>query len=135
MAEEVKLDRKQIRELEKEILKRVESIIFSERNRPSGKQKVNGGLLVEDDTGKLRRQLKANRGFVKQNKRGGIEVDIKMVSYFKWLDDERRQELNWYFSEAIFEDKIISDKIKELYTESVKSAFIKIGKKEGFLYN
>lgn len=126
MAEEVKLDRKQIRELEKEILKRVESIIFSERNRPSGKQKVNGGLLVEDDTGKLRRQLKANRGFVKQNKRGGIEVDIKMVSYFKWLDDERRQELNWYFSEAIFEDKIISDKIKELYTESVKSAFIKI---------
>jgi len=126
MADEVKLDRKQIRELEKEILKRVESIIFSERNRPSGKQKVNGGLLVEDDTGKLRRQLKANRGFVKQNKRGGIEVDIKMVSYFKWLDDERRQDLNWYFSEAIFEDKIISDKIKELYTESVKSAFIKI---------
>ena len=126
MADEVKLDRKQIRELEKEILKRVESIIFSERNRPSGKQKVNGGLLVEDDTGKLRRQFKANRGFVKQNKRGGIEVDIKMVSYFKWLDDERRQDLNWYFSEAIFEDKIISDKIKELYTESVKSAFIKI---------
>ena len=125
MAEEIKLDRKDIRELEKLIISRVENIIFKEHKRPSGVQKVEGGLLVEDKTGELRRKLKANRNFVKQSK-GGFEITLNMASYYKYLDDSRRDKLNWYFSEAIFEDKKIIEKLRELIAGAAKRAIIKV---------
>jgi len=126
MAEDIELDKKDIRELEKLILTRVENIIFEEHKRPSGLQKVEGGLLVEDKTGSLRRKLKANRNFVKQGKNGGFEIKLNMVSYFKYLDDDRRDKLNWYFTEAIFEDKQILDKIKELMTDATRRTIIRV---------
>ena len=64
MAEEVKLDRKEIKELEKFIIKRIEEIVF-ETNRPSGVPKRVGGLKIEDDTGKLRRSIKRNKSFIR----------------------------------------------------------------------
>lgn len=122
---ELQFDKKEIRELEKLIIKRIEDIIFVERTRPSGRQKVAGGLVIEDDSGALRRKLKSNKNFIKFVS-GGFEIDIKMKEYFKYLDDSRRDELNWYLSEAIFEDKEIRDKIKKVTAAATKRTIIKL---------
>ena len=49
-----------------------------------------------------------------------------MVPYFQYLDDARRDELNWYLSEAIFEDNKIRDKIRELTAGATKRVMIKM---------
>jgi hypothetical protein len=140
---DVQLSGKEMKELEDFVINRIEDIIFKERERPSGQGKVtkykrkvvkgkvvssipitDGGLLIEDDTGNLRKKLKANRGFIKQTSKGFV-IDVKMVSYYKYLDDERRDKLNWYLSEAIFED----DKIKEKVVELTAGAFRRIALK------
>jgi hypothetical protein len=135
---EIKLNKKEIRTLEKLVLKRVEEIIFDERERPSGELKVGSGItkyrpggyrkdaLVEDNSGALRRSVKQNKNFIKQNDKGGLEINLKFISYFKWLDDGRRDNLNWYFGEAIFEDEKIIEKIKELTAASIKRTIINI---------
>ena len=125
MAEEVKLDRKEIKELEKFIIKRIEEIVF-ETNRPSGVPKRVGGLKIEDDTGKLRRSIKRNKSFIKQDK-NGLEINIKnLPPYWKYLDDDRVEDYNWYLSEAIFDDETISKKIKEVMTGAYKRYIINI---------
>ena len=125
MAEEVKLDRKEIKELEKFIIKRIEEIVF-ETNRPSGVPKRVGGLKIEDDTGKLRRSIKRNKSFIKQDK-NGLEINIKnLPPYWKYLDDDRVDDYNWYLSEAIFDDETISKKIKEVMTGAYKRYIINI---------
>ena len=141
MAEEVKLDRKEIKELEKFIINRIEEIVF-ETNRPSGVQKVSGakydnnqkrmiairqgGLKIEDKTGKLRRSIKRNKSFIKQDKKG-LEINIKnLPPYWKYLDDERVDDYNWYLSEAIFEDESISKKIKEVIAGAYKRYVLNI---------
>ena len=125
MAEEVKLDRKEIKELEKFIIKRIEDIVFG-TNRPSGVPKRVGGLKIEDDTGKLRRSIKRNKSFIKQSK-SGLEINIKnLPPYWKYLDDERIEDYNWYLSEAIFEDESISKKIKEVIAGSYKRYVLNI---------
>ena len=125
MAEEVKLDRKEIKELEKFIIKRIEEIVF-ETNRPSGVPKRVGGLKIEDDTGKLRRSIKRNKSFIKQG-RNGLEINIKnLPPYWKYLDDERVDDYNWYLTEAIFDDETISKKIKEVITGAYKRYIINI---------
>lgn len=138
MKADVKLTRTEIRELEKLVLKRVEDIIFKERKRPSGKSKVGSGItkdrpsgykkddVVEDNTKKLRQSIHQNKNFIKQDAKGNIQINLKFISYFKWLDDGRRDDLNWYFGEAIFEDKAITDKIKELTAASIKRTIINI---------
>jgi len=125
MAEEVKLDRKEIKELEKFIIKRIEDIVFG-TNRPSGVPKRVGGLKIEDDTGKLRRSIKGNKSFIKQSK-SGLEINIKnLPPYWKYLDDERVDDYNWYLSEAIFEDESISKKIKEVIAGAYKRYVLNI---------
>jgi hypothetical protein len=125
MAEEVKLDRKEIKELEKFIIKRIEDIVFG-TNRPSGVPKRVGGLKIEDDTGKLRRSIKRNKSFIKQSK-SGLEINIKnLPPYWKYLDDERIEDYNWYLSEAIFEDESISKKIKEVIAGAYKRYVLNI---------
>lgn len=125
MAEEVKLDRKEIKELEKFIINRIEEIVF-ETNRPSGIPKRVGGLKIEDDTGKLRRSIKRNKSFIKQDKKG-LEINIKnLPPYWKYLDDERVEDYNWYLTEAIFDDEAISKKIKEVITGSYKRYVLNI---------
>lgn len=125
MAEEVKLDRKEIKELEKFIINRIEEIVF-ETNRPSGIPKRVGGLKIEDDTGKLRRSIKRNKSFIKQDKKG-LEINIKnLPPYWKYLDDERVDDYNWYLSEAIFEDESISKKIKEVIAGAYKRYVLNI---------
>ena len=125
MAEEVKLDRKEIKELEKFIIKRIEDIVFG-TNRPSGVPKRVGGLKIEDDTGKLRRSIQRNKSFIKQSK-SGLEINIKnLPPYWKYLDDERIEDYNWYLSEAIFEDESISKKIKEVIAGAYKRYVLNI---------
>jgi hypothetical protein len=125
MAEEVKLDRKEIKELEKFIIKRIEEIVFG-TNRPSGVPKRVGGLKIEDDTGKLRRSIKRNKSFIKQG-RNGLEINIKnLPPYWKYLDDERVEDYNWYLTEAIFDDEVISKKIKEVIAGAYKRYVINI---------
>ena len=125
MAEEVKLDRKEIKELEKFIINRIEEIVF-ETNRPSGIPKRVGGLKIEDDTGKLRRSIKRNKSFIKQDKKG-LEINIKnLPPYWKYLDDERVDDYNWYLSEAIFDDSVISKKIKEVIAGAYKRYVLNI---------
>ena len=127
MAEEVKLDRKEIKELEKFIIKRIEEIVF-ETNRPSGVPKRVGGLKIEDDTGKLRRSIKRNKSFIKQG-RNGLEINIKnLPPYWKYLDDDRVEDYNWYLTEAIFDDEVISKKIKEVIAGAYKRDGINIFK-------
>lgn len=115
----IKLNNVEISNLEALILRQIEKIIFVDRMRPSGRKKRNGGLVIEDKTGNLRSRLKANRGFLKQTERG-FEINVEMVNYYKWLDDSRRDELNWYLTEAIFEDKIIRDAIKKTIGSAAK---------------
>ena len=125
MAEEVKLDRKEIKELEKFIIKRIEEIVFG-TNRPSGVPKRVGGLKIEDDTGKLRRSIKRNKSFIKQG-RNGLEINIKnLPPYWKYLDDERVEDYNWYLTEAIFDDDVISKKIKEVIAGAYKRYVLNI---------
>ena len=125
MAEEVKLDRKEIKELEKFIIKRIEEIVFG-TNRPSGVPKRVGGLKIEDDTGKLRRSIKRNKSFIKQDK-NGLEINIKnLPPYWKYLDDDRVDDYNWYLTEAIFDDETISKKIKEVIAGAYKRYIINI---------
>ena len=127
MAEEVKLDRKEIKELEKFIIKRIEEIVFG-TNRPSGVPKRVGGLKIEDDTGKLRRSIKRNKSFIKQG-RNGLEINIKnLPPYWKYLDDERVEDYNWYLTEAIFDDEVISKKIKEVIAGAYKRYVLNIFK-------
>ena len=127
MVEEVKLDRKEIKELEKFIIKRIEEIVFG-TNRPSGVPKRVGGLKIEDDTGKLRRSIKRNKSFIKQG-RNGLEINIKnLPPYWKYLDDERVEDYNWYLTEAIFDDEVISKKIKEVIAGAYKRYVINIFK-------
>jgi hypothetical protein len=150
LEEVLQLNSTQIRKLEKEILKRIEEIIFN-RKRPSGRQKIQGyktktvnkkvertpiyksSTKIEDAGGKgsegLRKTLKANKGFMRiENKL--IVFDIKMVSYYKYLDDERRDELNWYLTEAIFEDAELKKFIADITAEGIKSKFINIFSQE-----
>jgi hypothetical protein len=47
------------------------------------------------------------------------------MEYFKYLDDGRRDELNWYLTEAIFEDKNVRKKFKEIYAASAKRVILK----------
>lgn len=140
--EEAKLDRKEITELEKFIIKRIEELVF-DTDRPSGVQKVSGsrydknqkrmvairqgGLKIEDKTGKLRRSIKRNKRFIKQGKKG-LEIDIKnLPPYWKYLDDERKvEDYNWYLSQAIFEDDTISKKIKEVMAGAYKRYILNI---------
>jgi hypothetical protein len=63
-----------------------------------------------------------------ENKR--IVFDIKMVSYYKYLDDERRDELNWYLTEAIFEDKELKKFIADITAEGIVSKFINMFSQE-----
>jgi len=127
MAEEVKLDRKEIKELEKFIIKRIEEIVFG-TNRPSGVPKRVGGLKIEDDTGKLRRSIKRNKSFIKQG-RNGLEINIKnLPPYWKYLDDDRVEDYNWYLTEAIFDDEVISKKIKEVIAGAYKRYVLNIFK-------
>lgn len=121
--ESFKLDDKARRELQNYILQEIEAIVFSTR-RP--RRKVEGGHYIEDDSGDLRRSIRRNRNFIKVDKNGKIVIDIKVMEYYKYLDDERRSELNWYLSEAIFEDKNIREKIRELQAESGKRTMIKV---------
>lgn len=122
----LELDTKARRELQRFILDEVEAVIFSTR-RP--KKKIKGGNYIEDDTGALRKSIKANRNFITVDKKGNISIDIKVVDYFKYLDDERRRELNWYLSEAIFESQVIRDKVRELQAQSSKRTILKMIKK------
>jgi hypothetical protein len=142
MTTKVKLNRQEISQLEKLVIKRVLDIVFKEHNRPSGKSKVGSGKtkyrpggyqkddVVEDNTGKLERSIKNNKNFIKQKKGKNdvysLYIDLKFISYFKYLDDGRRDELNWYFGEAIFEDEKIIDKIGELTAGAIKRTIINI---------
>jgi len=146
----LQLNSTQIRKLEKEILDRIEEIIF-DRRRPSGRQKIKGyktktvnkkvqrtpiykSSTKIEDAGKrgsegLRTTLKANKGFMRiENKR--IVFDIKMVSYYKYLDDQRRDELNWYLTEAIFEDAELKKFIADITAEGIVSKFINMFSQE-----
>lgn len=118
-----KLNKRELRRLEKEILKRVIEIVYG-TPRPSGKQKVLGGLKITGDTGQLKRVLLANRNFITQNSRGGLEIDIKVTDYFQYLDDARRDELNWYISEKVFEDKKINDILDDILSKMIINATI-----------
>lgn len=123
MADEPKLDRAEIRDLERFIILRIETIVFG-TGRPSGVQKISGGLKIEDDTGRLRRGIKRNKRFIKQSK-SGLEINVKnLPPYFKYLDDGRAEDLNWFLTEAIFLDSEISKKIKEVMTGAYKRYII-----------
>lgn len=134
---------KQMKTLEDFIIDRIEDVIFN-RKRPSGRKKVKGyktktvngktertpifknsDVIEDGKTKQLRKTLKANKGFMRIDKKG-LVFDIKMVSYYKYLDDERRTELNWFLNEAIFEDKQLSDKIAEITLEGIKGKFLEI---------
>lgn len=121
---ELNLDKSAVREFENFVINKIEEIIFGTK-RPSGKRKLDGDYYIKDDTGQLRRKLKANKGFLKSDKKG-LVFDIKMISYYKYLDDQRRDDLNWYLTEAIFEDDDIRKKLKELTAQSAKRTFLNI---------
>ena len=84
-------------------------------------------LKIKDDTGELRRGIKRNKSFIKQSKIG-LEINIKnLPPYWKYLDDERKvKDYNWYLTEAIFDDEVISKKIKEVITGAYKRYVINI---------
>lgn len=129
------LDKKAIKELEAFLKQEIEAIVFStRRDKPKftgyktvNKVKIpqyNGGNYIEDNSGKLRQSIRANKNFIKQTDKG-IEIEFKMIDYFKYLDDERRDELNWYLTEAIFEDNNVRKKFKEIYQKSAKRVILK----------
>lgn len=118
----VELTRNELDELERLFVKKIEYIVFNTRRN---KKKIKGGHKIEDNTGNLRRIIKGAKNFIKQDERG-LKIDFPVAEYFKYLDDERREELNWFLSEAIFEDKEIRDKIKELYVMTGQRAILRM---------
>jgi hypothetical protein len=123
----LELDTKSIKELEKFIIKRIVDIIFKEQKRPSGLRKEDGGLVITSQTGNLKRTVEENaqKGFMKLTKKGYV-FDLRFAPYYKYLDDARRKELNWYLTEAIFEDEDIIKKIVELSAKNIKANFLEI---------
>jgi hypothetical protein len=117
------LDIREKRQLEKMILKRVEEIVFGTK-RPSGRQKIKGGLEITDDSGELRRTIRANKDFITQNTSGGLEIGIEVTDYFQYLDDARRDELNWYISEGVFLDNKINEILEGALSKMVINATI-----------
>lgn len=124
----LELDAKGRKELEKFIIQRIVDIIFKERKRPSGRRKEDGsGLVITSQTGTLKRSVEENakRGFMKLTKKGYV-FDLQFAPYYKYLDDARRNELNWYLTEAIFEDDEIAKKLAELVGKGIKANFLEI---------
>jgi hypothetical protein len=115
------LDKEAIREIEDFVKKRIEEIVFSTSR---SKAKVKGGNKIDDDSGKLRASIKNNKNFITQTKKG-FEINLKVMEYFKFLDDQRRDELNWYLTEAIFDDKELRDYIKDQTAKSAKRVILK----------
>ena len=106
----IQLDNKELKQLEKFVKERIEYVVFNTR-RP--RKKVKGGHKIEDDSGDLRRSIRNASNFITQSNKG-LTIELKTMKYYKYLDDERRDELNWYLSESIFEDKLFRDKIREI---------------------
>jgi hypothetical protein len=124
----LKLNDSEKKELEKFIVDRIVDIIFKERKRPSGKSKADGsGLIITNQTGKLKRSVEENarKGFMKLTKKGYV-FDLRFAPYYKYLDDARKDELNWYLTEAIFEDDEIAKKVAELVGKGIKANFLEI---------
>jgi gas vesicle protein len=115
---ELKLTRKEIKEIQDTILKRVEAIVFS-TNRSTAKK--DGTRQIKDRSGDLRNSIKGNKDFIKvrSNK---ITIDIETMSYYLFLDEGTKHMNGWFLTEAIFEDKIIREKIKEVTTAASKRA-------------
>jgi hypothetical protein len=122
---EIKLNKKELRTLEKKVIKRIDEIIFEERERPSREPKKNGMTIIESDTGKLKDKLHRNRNFIKQGDKG-FEINLRMMPYYVYLDDGRRDELNWYLTEAIFEDEQINNMIAELLEGAMMRVFLEV---------
>ena len=118
----VELNKKELDDLESFIRTRVEKIVFNTR-RPRKKRK--GGHKIEDDTGDLRRSIRSARNFIKQTKKG-LNIDFPVMEYYRFLDEDRRAELNWYLTEAIFEDDEFRNKIREIYKQTAQRAMIKV---------
>jgi hypothetical protein len=49
-----------------------------------------------------------------------------MMPYYVYLDDGRRDELNWYLTEAIFEDEQIRNLIAELLEGAMMRVFLEV---------
>jgi len=117
------LNKKEITKLERFVRKRVEQIVFNETRRD--KEKVKGGHYIDDASGDLRKTIRRAKNFITQNK-WGIVIDFPTTDYFKYLDDSRREELNWYLSEAIFEDEDLREYLVELFEDSATRTAINI---------
>ena len=116
---ELKLTKKEIKDIEDTILKRVEAIVFS-TNRNSAKK--DGTYQIKDGPKKnLRNSIKGNKNFIKvrSNK---ITIDIETMSYYLFLDEGTTKMEGWFLTEAIFKDEIIREKIKEVTTAASKRA-------------
>lgn len=117
------LNNKEITKLERFVRKRVEQIVFNETRRD--KEKVKSGHYIDDASGDLRKTIRRAKNFITQNK-SGIVIDFPTTDYFKYLDDSRREELNWYLSEAIFEDEDLREYLIELFEDSATRTAINI---------
>jgi hypothetical protein len=111
----LKIPKRDIKDAESKILKRIEKIVFDTR-RQSAKKK--GGYKIEDGTGALRRRIKSNTNFIKEVN-GGFSIDVKMVQHYFFLDEGTQKMEGWFLSEAIFEDKEIRDIIRDLSFKAV----------------
>jgi hypothetical protein len=118
----VELNKSELDDLESYIRDKVEKIVFSTRR---SKAKKKGGHKIEDSSGDLRRSIKTARNFIKQTNKG-LSIDFPVMEYYRFLDEDRRDELNWYLSEAIFEDNDFRDKIREIYKQTAQRAVIKV---------
>lgn len=119
-------DRKDILELKRVIIEEVEAVIFSTR-RSSKKKK--GGYEIENESGKLRRSIRKNltrTNFIKQDKKGNLEITLNLVEYYKYLDEGTSKMPGWFTTDKIFDNDRIREKLRELQLKTTKRAILDV---------
>lgn len=118
---EIKWNKSELDKASREILKRIEHIIFTTTRQTPKKR--NGRFVIEDSSGQLRRTLKSNTNIFETSGKN-LDINVEMVEWFFYLDEGTKHMQGWFIQEAIFEDTQINKILKDLIAGVGKRAVL-----------
>ena len=127
----LKLKKTDINKAEREIIKRIEEIVFDTKRR-TAKKEIKGRYgpnryVIDDLTGDLRASIKRNKGFIILDERGeNIQLDLSFVEHYLYLDEGTKKMKPWMLSDYILNDEKIQEIVGELLEKGFEQAIINI---------
>lgn len=97
----MKLKSKDISNAKTQLAKLIKRIL---KTHPRSKAKLNGKHVVEKKSGDLFREIQPQFSI----KDGKLIMEVRMMEYYKWLDEGTKNIEGWYFSEEIMDSKDIA---------------------------